>query len=490
MPDAVVKRNGETEPLNVEKLHKVVGFACEGLSGVSESQVELKAQLSFHDGIRTRDIQESLIRAAVDLIDEKNSNYQYVAGRLVNYHIRKDAFGSYTPPTLKKHVGRVVETGLYEPMLLEWYDDDEWETMDSALDHRLDETMTYASAGIFRSKYLVRDRASDNEKMLESPQMAMMLISAAMHHAEKEKRMAKVLGFYRSLSRYDISLPTPIMAGMRTSTRQFSSCTLIECGDSIDSISRTTSSIMKYISKRAGIGLCVSGIRALNSRIGSGLTTHTGLIPFLKVFQAAVRSCNQGGVRVGAATVYYPIWHADVENLIPLKDNRGTEDSRVRHVDYGVLFSKIFYQRLIDGGDISLFNPQDVPELQDAFYRDGDHFAGVYEEYEKSGLATGSIPAMDLFGAFVQQRKMTGRVYLMNIDHANTHGSFIEERAPIKMSNLCTEICLITKPLEGDDGIDHDVGIELVEFEKGAYGKWRAANRSDQPLPLIWELYP
>ena len=485
----VTKRDGTREPLDIEKLHKVVAFACDGLYGVSESQIELRANLSFYDGIKTSDIQESLIRAASELIDEKNANYQHVAGRLVSYHIRKDAYGSFQPPTLKTHVENISKRGLYEPMLMGWYSEDEWNMLDAVVDHALDESMPFSSMEIFRSKYLVRDRTYEVPKILESPQMAMILIAATMMHAETKDRLQKAIALYKALSRHEISLPTPIMAGMRTSTRQYSSCTLIECGDSIEAIGNTTSAIIKYISKRAGIGLSISNIRAVGSQVGNGLTTHTGVIPFLRVFQSAVRSCNQGGVRVGAATVCYPIWHAEVETMLPLKDNRGTEDTRVRHVDYCVLLSKVFYQRLIDGGNISLFNPYDVPELAEAFYGDPEKFEAVYVQHERDGKASSTVPAIELFSTLMQQRKSTGRVYIMNIDHANEHGSFTEN-APIRMTNLCVEISLPTKPLESSSAIDRDVGIEVVEMEDGAYEKWLndPYRRKDQPLPLIWEI--
>ena len=338
---------------------------------------------------------------------------------------------------------------MYEPDLLNWYTVEEYETMDKWIDHDRDQNYTYAAMEQFRGKYLVQDRYSG--KIYETPQIALMLIGATLFHKyPQEERLTWVKDFYDSVSKFEISLPTPVMAGVRTAIRQFSSCVLIESGDSLDSINATAGAIVKYVSKRAGIGIGAGSIRAHGSSINGGHATHTGVIPFFKHFQSAVRSCSQGGVRGGAATLYYPIWHLEVEDLLVLKNNKGTEDNRIRHLDYGVQFNKVFYERLIKGEEITLFSPSDVPELTECFYNDVDKFKELYEIAErKTSIRKKKIPAVEIFSSFMQERKDTGRIYLMNVDHANEHGSFRPELAPIKMSNLCCEINLPTKPLEG-----------------------------------------
>ena len=338
---------------------------------------------------------------------------------------------------------------MYEPDLLNWYTVEEYETMDKWIDHDRDQNYTYAAMEQFRGKYLVQDRYSG--KIYETPQIALMLIGATLFHKyPQQERLTWVKDFYDSVSKFEISLPTPVMAGVRTAIRQFSSCVLIESGDSLDSINATAGAIVKYVSKRAGIGIGAGSIRAHGSSINGGHATHTGVIPFFKHFQSAVRSCSQGGVRGGAATLYYPIWHLEVEDLLVLKNNKGTEDNRIRHLDYGVQFNKVFYERLIKGEEITLFSPSDVPELTECFYNDVDKFKELYEIAErKTSIRKKKIPAVEIFSSFMQERKDTGRIYLMNVDHANEHGSFRPELAPIKMSNLCCEINLPTKPLEG-----------------------------------------
>lgn len=443
----VTKRNGHKEDLDINKLHKVVMYSVEHLTGVSASQVEINSQIQFYEGIASTDIQETLIKSAADLITEESPNYQYVAGRLINYHLRKMVYGEFEPPCLCDIVQKNIDAGFYDPEFVELYTKDEINTLQSYIKHERDEDLTYAAMEQFRGKYLVQNRATGD--IFETPQVAYMMIAATLFSKYPEKkRMAYVKAYYDAISTFKISLPTPVMAGVRTPQRQFSSCVLIETDDSLDSINATSSSIVKYVSQKAGIGIGAGSIRAIGSPIRSGDATHTGVIPFYKLFQSAVKSCSQGGVRGGAATLYYPIWHLEVEDLLVLKNNKGTEDNRVRHMDYGVQFNKLMYERLISGENITLFSPKDVPELYQSFFTDQDKFKELYEAAErKTSIRKKSIPAIDLFSAFVQERKDTGRIYLMNVDHANTHGAFIEDVAPIKQSNLCCEIDLPTKPL-------------------------------------------
>lgn len=444
----IVKRDGSKEPLDLEKLHKVIFYACDDITGVSPSQVELNSHISFYDGMTTGEIQETMIKAAADLISEETPNYQIVAGRLISYHLRKQAYGEFDVPHLYNIVKDNINNKMYEPSLIDWYTANEFNQMNKWIDHKRDENYTYAAMEQFRGKYLVQDRYTG--KIFETPQIALMLIGATLfHNYPRDERLTWVKDFYDSVSRFEISLPTPVMAGVRTAIRQFSSCVLIESGDSLDSINATAGAIVKYVSKRAGIGIGAGSIRAHGSSINSGHATHTGVIPFFKHFQSAVRSCSQGGVRGGAATLYYPIWHLEVEDLLVLKNNKGTEGNRIRHLDYGVQFNKVFYERLIKGEEITLFSPSDVPELAECFFNDVDKFRELYEIAErKTSIRKKKVSAIEIFSSFMQERKDTGRIYLMNVDHANDHGSFRADLAPIKMSNLCCEINLPTKPLE------------------------------------------
>ncbi len=444
----VVKRDGSKEPLDLDKFHKVVMWACEGIKGVSPSEIEIRSHVQFYDNIKSDDIQETLIKAAADLISEETPNYQFVAGRLINYHLRKQVFNGFDPVDLYSHVVGVCAKGFYTTELLNWYTPEEFNQMNLFIDHSRDDYFTYAAMEQFRGKYLVQNRAT--KEIFETPQIAYLLIAATLFHEyPQEKRMHWIKDAYNAFSNFDISLPTPIMSGVRTPQKQFSSCVLIETDDSLDSINATASSIVNYVSKKAGIGIGAGRIRAIGSPIRSGDATHTGVIPFYKHFQSAVKSCSQGGVRGGAATLYYPIWHLEVEDLLVLKNNKGTEDNRVRHLDYGVQFNKVMYERLISGGDITLFSPHEVPQLYDLFFTSAEDFKVEYEAAERrTDIRKKSVPAIDLFSAFMQERKDTGRIYLMNVDHANDHSSFIVDKAPIKQSNLCCEIDLPTKPLK------------------------------------------
>ena len=455
----VTKRDGRKEALDVEKLHKVVFYACNDITGVSPSEVEIKSQIQFFNGITSSEIQETLIKAAADLISEETPNYQYVGGRLINYHLRKEVYGGYEPCHIKELVERNIELGFYDPDLIGYYDDDEWDRINSFVKHERDENLTYVAMEQLRGKYLAQNRVTG--QIFETPQVCYALIAATLFaDYPKNTRLKWVKDYYDAVSLHDISLPTPVMAGVRTPQRQFSSCVLIESDDSLDSINATTSSIVKYVSQKAGIGIGGGKIRAIGSPVRKGDAYHTGIIPFYKMFQAAVKSCSQGGVRGGAATIYYPIWHLEVEDMLVLKNNKGTEENRVRHMDYGVQFNKLMYERLITGGDITLFSPSDVPGLYEAFFADQDRFKELYETAERNTrLRKKTVPAAQLFSAFMEERKNTGRIYLQNVDNANDHGSFLPDVAPIRQSNLCSEIDLPTKPLTSLDDPNGEISL-------------------------------
>ena len=473
----VTKRDGSLQPFNLEKVHKVLEWAVEGISGVSMSEIELKSNIQLFDKIAAYDIHELLIKSAAELISEQTPNYQFVAARLVSYKLRKEVYGDYQPWTLRQLIVENVSRGVYDGEIMEKYTADEIDELGNYIKHERDDTFTYAGMEQFRGKYLVQDRRTKTP--FETPQMLYMMIAATLFANYEENRIKYVKDYYDAISQFYISLPTPIMAGVRTPTRQFSSCVLIESGDSLDSINATSTSIVKYISKKAGIGVGAGSIRALGAKIGDGSVVHTGLIPFLKYFQSAVKSCSQGGVRGGAATVYLPIWHYEFEDLIVLKNNKGTEETRVRHMDYAFQFNKLMYERLLEGGNITFFDPNDVPGLYDAFFADQDKFKELYEKYERAhSVRKKSLPAMEVFSMFLQERKDTGRIYMMNVDHANEHGAFDPKVAPIKMSNLCCEIDLPTTPLESYDDPNGEISLctlsainwglinEPSEFEK------------------------
>lgn len=443
----VTKRDGSQEPLDLEKLHKVVIWATDDLTGVSASEVEIKSQIQFYPNIKTTLIQETLIKAASQLISETAPNYQYVAGRLINYNLRKEVYGGYQPCPIGDLVARNVAAGFYDPALLDRYSAAEWASIDRCIDHHRDMHLTYAAMEQLRGKYLVQNRVTG--AILETPQMAYALIAATLFAGEPAAtRMDTVRAYYEAISRHDISLPTPIMAGVRTPQRQSSSCVLIETDDSLESINATSAAIVHYVSQKAGIGIGAGRIRAIHSPVRNGDTRHTGVTPFFKHFQSAVRSCSQGGVRNGAATLYFPVWHLEIEDMLVLKNNKGTEETRIRHMDYGVQFNKLFYERLIQGDNITLFSPQDVPAMYEAFFVDYAAFKTLYETAERTPkLRKKTLKAIDLFSKFMQERKDTGRIYLMNVDNANTHSSFIESRAAIRQSNLCCEVDLPTVPM-------------------------------------------
>jgi len=466
---SVSKRDGRKEPLDLDKIHRVIEWAAEGLKNVSVSQVELKSHIQFYDGIRTKDIHETIIKAAADQISKESPDYQYLAARLAVFHLRKKAYGQFEPPRLFDHVTKMVEDKRYDAHLLVDYTEQELDELDAYLDHSRDLNFSYAAVKQLEGKYLVQNRVSG--EIYESAQFLYILVAASLFSDyPRETRTDYIKRFYDAVSMFKISLPTPIMSGVRTPTRQFSSCVLIECGDSLDSINATSSAIVKYVSQRAGIGINAGRIRALGSHIRNGEAYHTGCIPFYKHFQTAVKSCSQGGVRGGAATLFYPLWHLEVENLLVLKNNRGVDDNRVRHLDYGVQFNKLMYSRLIKDDYITLFSPSDVPGLYDAFFEDQDEFDALYIKYEQDdSIRKKRIKAIELFSMFAQERASTGRIYLQNVDHCNTHSPFISKVAPIRQSNLCLEIALPTKPLNNVNDEEGEIALcTLSAFNLGA----------------------
>ncbi|ANF67308.1 ribonucleotide-diphosphate reductase subunit alpha [[Haemophilus] ducreyi] len=464
----VTKRNGQQEPLNLEKIHRVITWAAEGLANVSVSQVELSAHIQFYQGIRTSDIHETIIKAAADLLSKETPDYQYLAARLAVFHLRKKAYGTFYPPHLFEHIQKLVKLGKYDNLLLKQYSEEEWNVMNGFLVHERDMNFSYAAVKQLEGKYLVQNRVTG--EIYESAQFLYILVAACLFSSyPKATRLDYIHRFYDATSTFKISLPTPIMAGVRTPTRQFSSCVLIECGDSLDSINATSSAVIKYVSQRAGIGINAGAIRALGSPIRNGEAFHTGCIPFYKHFQTAVKSCSQGGVRGGAATVFYPIWHLEVESLVVLKNNRGVEDNRCRHMDYGVQINKLIYQRLIKGSDITLFSPSDVPGLYEAFFADQEKFELLYLQYEQDpSIRKKSVKAIELFSLLIQERASTGRIYIHNVDHSNTHSPFDPSVAPIRQSNLCLEIALPTKPLNNINDEQGEIALcTLSAFNLG-----------------------
>jgi len=446
----VTKRDGRTEPFTFEKIHTVLFWATDNLTGVSVSEIEIKAEMQFYDKIKTDDIHEALIKSAADLISEDNPNYQFVAARLANFTLRKQVYQQYEPLHIKNHVDRCIASGVYDKELIDLYTNDEWNKLEKIIKHERDDLLSYAAIEQFRGKYLVQDRTTNT--YFETPQMVYLLISAILFNKyDPAIRLKYVRDYYDAISmgpKSTITLPTPILAGIRTPTRQFSSCVLIESDDSLDSINESASSVVDYVSRRAGIGLNLGKLRSKGSAVRGGEIYHTGNIPFYKYMQAALKSCSQGGVRGASATVYFPMWHSEVEDLLVLKNNKGTEETRVRHMDYGVQLNGYLLHRLIDGKNITLFNPNDVPDLYDAFFQDQDLFAELYEKYERArSITKTTISAFDLFNTIIIERNNTGRLYIQFVDHSNTHSAFNEDTSPIRMSNLCLEITLPTAGL-------------------------------------------
>jgi ribonucleoside-diphosphate reductase alpha chain len=432
----VTKRDGKPEEFNAEKINKVLLWATSGLSGVSASDVAMNAHIQFYPGIKTSEIHKVLIQSAVDLISDKAPNYQYVASNLLNYLLRKEVFETKVQmPTLLEVIKRNIKLDLYDSIILDNYREEEINKISSSIKHDRDYQLTYAGLQQLIDKYLVKDRSTG--KSYETPQFCFMMIALTVFASyDKETRMDYIKELYDLISEHKISLPTPIMAGIRTPNRQFSSCTLIEIGDSLDSIFYGNVAIGQYVAKRAGIGINAGSIRALGSKVRNGEVVHTGVIPFLKMFQSTLHSCSQGGIRKGSATLYFPWWHKEIEDVLVLKNNKGTDDNRVRHMDYGIQFEKTFYNRFVSNGEISLFSPSDVPGLYDVFGL--PQFEEMYLKYESDKkVPRKTIKARDLMNAFAQERIGTGRMYVMNIDNVNNNSPFIGR---VKMSNLCLDI--------------------------------------------------
>ena len=445
----VIKRDGTKTPLDLDKVHRMVELACEGLAGVSESHVEVNSGLQFFDGIKTSDIQEILIRSANDLISLEAPNYQYVAARLLLFSLRKSVYGEHPDkhPHLRAHVDRCVEKGIYDIGIVNQYTLEEWDKLNSYIDHDRDYLFTYAGIRQVADKYLVQDRSTG--EIYETPQFMYMMVAATLFQDDdKFYRIEYVKKYYDAISKHRLNIPTPIMGGVRTPIRQFASCVLVDVDDTLDSIFSSDMAIGKYVAQRAGIGINAGRIRGINSKIRGGEVQHTGVVPFLKKFESTVRCCTQNGIRGGSATVHFPIWHQEIEDILVLKNNKGTEDNRVRKLDYSIQISKLFYSRFIANGEITLFSPHNVPDLFEAFGT--DKFDELYEQYEKDEtIPKKSVGAQKLILDLLKERAETGRLYIMNIDHCNDHSSFKDK---VSMSNLCQEITLPTDPIQHIDG--------------------------------------
>jgi len=454
----VRKRKGSIEPLNLNKMHKMVEEAVKDLAGVSASQIEINSGIQFYDGITTKEIQEILIKSASDLIDLENPNYQFVAARLLLFALRKQLWGRmHEPPNLGDHATQCVERGIYDKHFFTSYSDKEIDVLESFIDHDRDYLFTYAGLRQVVDKYLVQDRSTGD--VFETPQFMYLMIAATMFSEyPKETRLDYVRRYYDAISRHKISIPTPVMAGVRTPIRQFASCVLVDADDTLDSIFSSDMAIGKYVAQRAGIGINAGRIRGINSKIRGGEVQHTGVVPFLKKFESTVRCCTQNGIRGGSATVHFPIWHKEIRDILVLKNNKGTEDNRVRKLDYSIQISKIFYERFIQNKDISLFSPHDVPGLYTAFGTDS--FDALYTELERDvSVPRTTIGAQELILNLLKERAETGRIYLMNIDHCNTHSSFKDK---ISMSNLCQEITLPTTPLQHIDDENGEIALCIL----------------------------
>ena len=454
----VVKRDGSVESLDLNKLHLMVEESCKDLSGVSASQVEMTSGIQFYDGISTREVQEILIKSAADLIDLENPNYQFVAARLLLFSVRKSLYGKIKDhPTFFEHINKCVDASVYDKEILSNYTEEELNRLGDYIKHNRDYLFTYAGLRQVVDKYLVQDRSTG--KVYETPQFMYMMIAATIFaQYPKETRLSYVKRYYDATSKHKINIPTPIMAGVRTPLRQFASCVLVDSDDTLDSIGHSDLAIYKYVAQRAGIGINAGRIRGINSKIRGGEVQHTGVIPFLKKFEATVRSCTQNGIRGGSATVHFPIWHQEIEDIIVLKNNKGTEDNRVRKLDYSIQISKLFYERFIRNEEITLFSPHDVPGLYDAFGTDG--FDDLYVGYERNeSIPRKTIGAQELFLDLLKERAETGRIYIMNIDHCNSHSSFVDK---VSMSNLCQEITLPTKPLQHIDDPNGEIALCIL----------------------------
>ena len=453
----VIKRDGSKEPLNLEKLHKMTFEACEGLSGVSASQIEMNSGIQVFNGISTKDIQDILVRSAADLIALETPNYQYAAARLLLFALRKEVMGQFDYVSLSELISRNIKNKVYDDAIVTWYSVKEIEKLDSYIKHSRDLEFTYAGLRQIVDKYLVQDRS--NGQVFETPQFMYMMIAATMfYNYPKDVRLSYVKRYYDAISTFKINIPTPVMAGVRTPIRQFASCVLVDADDTINSIFSSDMAIGYYTSQRAGIGINAGRIRAINSKIRGGEVQHTGVIPFLKKFEATVRCCTQNGVRGGSATVHFPIWHKEIEDILVLKNNKGTEDNRVRKLDYSIQISKLFYERFIEDKNISLFSPNDVPGLYEAFGT--PKFDDLYRKYERAhSIPKIKVKAQEIFMSLLKERAETGRIYIMNIDHCNEHSSFLDK---IYMSNLCQEITLPTKPISHIDDENGEIALCIL----------------------------
>ena len=452
----ITKRDGTQELLDINKIHFVVEEACEDLAGVSSSQIEINANLQFYDGITSKDIQNVLVRSANDLTTLENPNYQYAAARLLLYDIRKEAHGQYEYMPLLKLIMRNIRLGVYDKGIVEKYNKTEIKKLNTWI--RRDRDLNFAYAGLRQvvDKYLVQDRSTG--ELYETPQDMYMMIAATLFaEYPKNKRMSYVKRYYDAISQFKINIPTPVMAGVRTPIRQFASCVLVDSDDTLSSIFSTDMAIGLYVARRAGIGINAGRIRGINAKIRGGEVQHTGVVPFLKKFESTVRCCTQNGVRGGSATVHFPIWHQEIEDILVLKNNKGTEDNRVRKLDYSIQITKLFYERFINDEEITLFSPHDVPGLYDAFGT--EEFDALYTKYEKESSLGKKISAQELFFDLLKERAETGRIYIMNLDHCNSHSSFKDK---VSMSNLCQEITLPTTPIQHIDSTEGEIALCIL----------------------------
>jgi len=455
----IIKRDGSKVPLNIDKIHFVVEEACSGLAGVSSSQIEMNANIQFYDGMSTGEIQDIMVRSANDLISLENPNYQFAAARLLLYGTYKSVFGQYESVPLRDMIVNNIKRGVYDSEILEKYTEEELTRLDSYMNHKRDENFTYAGLRQVVDKYLCQDRSTG--ELFETPQYMYMMIAATLFaNYPAETRMHYVKRYYDATSLFKVNIPTPVMAGVRTPVRQFASCVLVDSDDTLDSIFASDMSIGRYTAQRAGIGINAGRIRGVNAKIRGGEVAHTGIVPFLKKFEATVRCCTQNGVRGGSATTHFPFWHQEIEDILVLKNNKGTEDNRVRKLDYSIQLNLTMYQRLLSGGNITLFSPHDVPGLYEAYFGDPAAFQELYEKYERAtSIKKKTVPAMELFSALIKERAETGRIYIMNVDHCNTHSSFKDK---VYMSNLCQEITLPTKPLTHIDDEDGEIALCIL----------------------------
>jgi len=472
---SVVKRNGARVPIDISKIQRQVAHDCKGIDGVSPSMIEIKAQIELHDGMSTKTIDELLLKAMVDLIDEtenpeiNNTNYQYVAGRQKVSMLRKEVYGSYTPPSLYEIVKKNVDIGIYSSELLEWYTKEEWGIIDLFLDHDKDESYTYAAIAQLAEKYLVQNRATG--QIYETPQVRYAIAAATAYHNEPaSKRLKYVKEYYECASDGNFTLATPVLAGLGTPTKQFSSCVLISSDDTLDSIFASGEMMAKYASKRAGIGLEIGRVRPLGAPIRNGEIKHTGLIPFLKKWLSDLKSCSQGGIRNASCTVTLPIWHAQFEDFIVLKNNQGTEENRVRQMDYSIVLNKMFWNRYRKSENITLFDPHEVSDLYEAFYRDQTEFEELYLKYEKDETKTKKVlTAESIFNSILKERTDTGRIYLINIDNVINQGPFDSTTDPIYMSNLCLTGDTVIQIMNTDGSVQSISLASFVEqYEFGA----------------------